>query len=135
MKKRTLAWVGLIAVVIHALSNIAHGVAHFDLRIQLAGWQMTFIALAMGAAPLVAAILLWTSRFLLAARMLAVSMAASLLFGMYYHYIAVSPDHVAHLPAGDEQGLFRFTALLLVISQALGVAVGIWGSLRHDKVS
>ncbi len=131
MKKRTLAWVGSIVVVIHALINIAHGVAHSDLRIQLAGWQMAFITLVIGAAPLVAAILLWTSRFLLGARILAVSMAASLSFGTYYHYILVSPDHVAHLPASDQQGLFRSTALLLILSQLLGLAVGVWGSRRR----
>ena len=54
-------------------------------------------------------------------------MAASLLFGLYYHYVLVSPDHVSHLPDGDLQTAFRITALLLALVQALGAAVGLRG--------
>ena len=135
MKNQTLAWVGSTVVVIYALVNVGHGLAHHDLAIQLASWQSVFVALSFVVGPIVAAILLWTSRSLLGTRILVVSMAASLLFGTYYHYIAVSPDNIAYLPAGDGQGLFRSTALLLVISQVLGLAVGVWGWLRHDKTS
>ena len=133
MRNRMLAWVGSTVVVIYVLVNVAHGLAHRDLAIQLALWQSLFVALWFVVGPIVAAILLWTSRSLLGARILVVSMAASLLFGTYYHHVAVSPDNVAYLPAGDHQGLFRSTALLLALSQILGLAVGAWGSLRHGK--
>jgi hypothetical protein len=33
-------------------------------------------------------------------------MFGSLVFGGIYHYIIISPDHVAHLPTGDARGLF-----------------------------
>jgi hypothetical protein len=50
-------------------------------------------------------------------------MLGSLLFGVYHHYVAVSPDHVAHLPPGESQPLFRATAALMACIQAGGVVV------------
>jgi hypothetical protein len=55
--------------------------------------------------------------------LLLASMLGSLIFGACYHYVVISPDHVAHLPAGDARGLFRITALLLLLTEALAVAV------------
>jgi hypothetical protein len=54
-------------------------------------------------------------------------MAASFVFGVCYHYVAVSPDNVWHLRAGDAQGRFRITALLLAATETFGLAVGIAG--------
>ena len=54
-------------------------------------------------------------------------MAAALVFGIYWHYVAVSPDNVAHLPDGPLQGLFQLTALLEILFEAIGVVVGLWG--------
>jgi hypothetical protein len=50
-------------------------------------------------------------------------MLGSFIFGGLYHYLIVSPDHVAHLPPGDARGLFRTTALLLLVTEAFGVIV------------
>jgi len=54
-------------------------------------------------------------------------MLGSLIFGACYHYILVSSDHVAHLPPGEARGLFRVTALLLLITEGLGVVVATVG--------
>jgi hypothetical protein len=72
-------------------------------------------------APLVALGLSWTRYARAGLWLLFVSMLGSLTFGFCYHYIIVSNDHVAHLPPGDARGLFRITALLLLITEALGV--------------
>lgn len=55
--------------------------------------------------------------------LLFVSMLGSLIFGIVYHYIVISPDHVAHLPVGEARGMFRITAVLLLITETFGVAV------------
>lgn len=68
----------------------------------------------------------------LALRSLASCMAASLVFGVYYHYMAVPPDNVWHLPAGNAQERFRVTALLLAATETSGLAVGIAG-LREER--
>jgi hypothetical protein len=90
-------------------------------------WQEVFILVIIGVVPLVAAVLLWTANARLGAVVLTGSMAGALVFGVYYHYVAVSPDHVEHLPPGDARGLFRTSAFLISASQVLGVVVGLLG--------
>jgi len=50
-------------------------------------------------------------------------MLGALIFGAVYHYVIISNDHVAHLPLGEARGLFRLTALLLLITETVGVIV------------
>ena len=127
---RTVAWVGTAVVAVHGLVNAAHAAAHSELGVEMSKCQETFILLVIGLSPLVAAVLLWTAYARLGAVLLAGSMAAALVFGGYYHYIAVSPDHVEHLPPGDARGLFRASAVFVAASQALGIVVGLWGIRR-----
>ena len=128
MRDRTLAVAGTLAVVIHAIIAALHGAAHSDLSIQMTAVENAFINIVIVAVPVVAAILLWTRFARAGAILLAISMADALVFGCYHHYLAISPDHVAHLPAGNLQGQFRVTAALLMVSEALGAAVGAWGA-------
>ncbi len=127
---RLLAWAGLAAVLAHAAVAAAHKAAHDALGVELSLWQWTYVVAVIGVAPLLAAALLWTRWIRRGALLLAWSMAASLAFGLYWHYLADSPDHVAHLPAGEAQGLFRWTAALLALSEVTGAATGVWGTRR-----
>jgi hypothetical protein len=129
-RNRALAIAGTLAVLIHGVIAALHGVAHSELGIQLSTAENAFINAVIVAAPLVGAAALWTRFAFAGAVLLAVSLAGALLFGAYHHYVAISPDHVAHLPPGDLQGLFRVTAVLLVVSEAAGSAVGVWGMIR-----
>jgi hypothetical protein len=52
-------------------------------------------------------------------------MLGSLIFGACYHYLIISPDHVAHLPLGEARALFRITALLLLVTETFGVVVAV----------
>jgi len=76
--------------------------------------------------------MIWTRLARAGLVLLVISMAGSLIFGVAYHYVVISPDHVSHLPPGDAQGLFRSTALLLVLTELFGVAVGLLG-LRESR--
>ena len=129
-KDRAVAWLGTVVVAVHGLVNGAHAAAHSELGVEISNWQQAFIVVVIGLSPLVAALLLWTSRAPLGAVILTGSMAAAFVFGVYYHYVAVSPDHVDHLPPGDAQELFRATALFVAASQAMGVVVGLWSRRR-----
>lgn len=55
-------------------------------------------------------------------------MFGSFVFGVYYHFIADTIDHVAHVahlePAFWSQ-MFRLTSYLLAITELLGSAVGV----------
>jgi cytochrome bd-type quinol oxidase subunit 2 len=106
---------------------VVHGGAHKELGVELNAWQTIYVTVVILVTPLVAAVLLWTRRTRLGFLLLVLSMFGSLIFGAYYHYVAVSPDHVSHLPPGDAQGLFRATALLLLLTEVLGLVAGLLG--------
>ena len=116
-----------IAVLAHLAVNLLHGRAHGALGVGLSAWQNIYVIVVILIAPLVAMVLLWTRYARPGLWLLVVSMAGSLVFGAVYHYVFISPDHVSHLPPGDAQGMFRMTALLLILTELFGVVVGLLG--------
>ena len=123
-------WVSTVAVLAHLVVNVLHGGAHSSLKVELNEWQNIYVIIVILIAPLIALVLVWTRRIRAGLLLLVISMAGSLIFGAYFHYIFVSPDHVSHLPPGDAQGMFRTTALLLVLTELFGVSAGLWGLRR-----
>jgi hypothetical protein len=121
MKNRR-AWV-TIAVFAHLIVVLVHGQAHTRLGVGLSTWQQLYVLGVILLAPLVAFALSFTRYAGDGLWLLLVSMLGSLIFGACYHYVIISPDHVAHLPAGDARGLFRTTAVLLLITETFGVIV------------
>ena len=116
------AWV-TFAVLAHLIVTVLHGQAHTSLGVGLSDWQNVYVLAVIVVAPLVALALSFTRYARAGLWLLLASMLGSFIFGLCYHYIIISPDHVAHLPAGDARGLFRFTAVLLLITEAFGVFV------------
>jgi ACR3 family arsenite efflux pump ArsB len=117
----------MAAVLVHLVVSMVHGRAHESLAVGLSSWQNLYVLTVIVVAPLIAMILIWTRLARSGLVLLVISMAGSLIFGVAYHYIVISPDHVSHIPPGDAQGLFRTTALLLVLTELFGVVVGLWG--------
>ena len=115
-------WVA-IAVLAHLIVNVLHGQAHTRLGVGLSNWQNLYVLSVIVLAPLVALALSFTRYARAGLWILLVSMVGSLILGVVHHYIIISPDHVDHLPAGEAQGLFRTTAILLLITEAFGVVV------------
>jgi glucan phosphoethanolaminetransferase (alkaline phosphatase superfamily) len=124
---------GTVAVLAHLAVMLLHGRAHEELRVGLSTWQNIYVLIVIAIAPLLAMLLLWTRFARPGLLLLVVSMAGSLIFGAIYHYVVVSPDHVSHLPPGDAQGLFRLTAVLLILTELFGVIAGLL-ALRSNKV-
>jgi len=121
-----------VAVLAHLVVSIVHGRAHEGLRVGLSNWQNIYVLTVILIAPLIAMLLTWTRLARSGLILLVISMAGSLIFGVAYHYVVISPDHVSHIPPGDAQGLFRTTALLLVLTELFGVVVGLW-ALRESR--
>ena len=124
------AWIATAIVVVRQLIAILHGNAHEQLGVGLSPWQNTFVYLVIVAAPMLAAVLYWTRFAASGALLLGASMLGGMLFGVYHHFIAISPDHVSHLPPGDAQGLFISTAILLVPLELAGTVFGFWSWSR-----
>ena len=116
----------------HAVVVWLHGSAHEKLGVDTFEWLgNSFIYIVIIAAPIIAMILLWTRWQRSGIWLLLGSMLGSLLFGGYNHFIAITPDHVAHLPAGEAQRLFIVTAIALVIIELRGSWIT-WRAL-HKK--
>ena len=130
-REETLVVPAIAIVIAHAVVLVAHDVAHRDLVVLLNAWQQAFVYSVIVPGPFIALLLLRRYRREGYALLL-VAMLGSLLFGLYHHYVAVSPDHVDHLPAGDSQGLFRVTALLMILVESAGVVVAALG-LRSTR--
>ena len=112
----------IAVVVLNAVVLLAHGSAHRSLGVLLSPWQEAFVYGVIVPGPILALVLVrrhprhgYT--------LLLATMLGSLFFGVYHHFIAVSPDHVAHLPPGDSQPLFRATAVLMACLELAGAAV------------
>jgi hypothetical protein len=112
-------------VVAHLLVNIAHGLAHRELRVGLDPPASIFVIAVVLILPLVAMALLWTGQKQLGLILLSLSMFGSLLFGFYHHFLVASPDHVRLQPASAWEIAFVLTAYGLLITEAIGAYVGI----------
>jgi ACR3 family arsenite efflux pump ArsB len=130
--RRSIVLLSAVAVLAHLVVSIVHGRAHEGLRVGLSNWQNIYVLTVILIAPLIAMVLIWTRLARSGLILLVISMAGSLIFGVAYHYVVISPDHVSHIPPGDAQGLFRTTALLLVLTELFGVVVGLW-ALRESR--
>ena len=134
---RTLKRIGLIIVAFHFLVVVLHSVAHEVLSVKASPAQLAFIFPVIIVAPVVAGfMLLKFEKF--ATVLLTAAMIGSFVFGVYYHFIADTIDHVAHVARLEPPfwaQMFLATAYLLAISEMLGAAVGLIWLLRSSTTA
>ena len=112
-------------IVAHLLLSIAHGLAHLELHVGLVRPDVIFVISVVLLLPLVAMGLVWTAEKRLGLILLSLSMSASLLFGMYHHFMVMSPDHVRSQPPNPWGLAYVLTAYGLSITEAIGTYVGV----------
>ena len=124
---RTLKRAALWLVWIHFLVVALHSIAHEVLAVKASAAQLAFIVPVIIVAPVVAGVML--PKFKRAgASVLMASMIGSFVFGLYYHFVADTGDHVAHvahLRPAAWAAMFHITAYLLAVSEALGAAAAV----------
>lgn len=113
-------------VVAHLLVNIVHGVAHRELSVGLAPPDSLFVIAVVLVCPLLAMGLVWTAKRRLGLILLSLSMFGSFLFGLYHHFLVISPDHVHSQPASAWGMAFVLTAYGLLVTEAIGAYVGVY---------
>ncbi len=121
-----VAQYGTTIVVIHAIANGLHGLAHVEIPVSLSLVQSLFVGTVIFPTPIIAAVLLWTQFYRIGSWLLLCSIAGSLLFGLYNHFIVMSPDHVSQVSFAGWGLLFQITAYLVLIVDGLGCWIGIW---------
>jgi hypothetical protein len=122
---RAAKYATAMVVAIHLLINVVHGIAHRELHVGLSPSGSVFVIAVVLMLPLVATALVWTAQKRLGLILLLLSMFASVLFGLYHHFLVISPDHVHSQPASPWGIAFIFTAYGLLITEAVGTYVGI----------
>ena len=129
---RTVRW--LVAVVLaHLVVSFVHGWAHAGAQVPLSTAANLFVYIVILAGPLVGLALLRPAERL-GVWVIAVTMSASLVFGLINHFIVDSPDHIAHV-APQWRPLFATTAVCLAALEAVGAMLAIRVALGRKEWS
>jgi hypothetical protein len=84
-------------VIVHFVVAGIHGVAHVGAGVALTAAQLVFVVVVITAAPFYGLYLHHRTPGPQGAAILVVSMAASLVFGWIFHFVADTPDNVARV--------------------------------------
>jgi hypothetical protein len=123
-------WVA-VAVAVHLVLSLAHGVPHEVAPVPLATWQTAFVAVVVVAGPPVGLWFAWRGYSRLGGGLLAATGAASFLFGTYFHFVSDTADNVARVD-GAWANPFLVTAVLLSVA---ALAVTVAGVVRWRAAS
>ena len=116
--------IALAAVVLlHLIISMAHGYAHTSAGIDLNGLSLVFVPVVILAGPLIGLAWMWVNPSA-GARVIGITMAASLLFGLVNHFIIPGADRIDHV-VPHSRALFESTAVMLVVSEAAGAVLGL----------
>ena len=124
-RHRPLDGLLILVILAHFAVTVLHGRAHMGAVVPVSAAANLFILSVIVVAPLVGAIVLWFFSVEGGAWLLALSLAASLVFGIVNHFILESPDYVARI-ASEWRGMFTVTAVLLALTEALGSGLAFW---------
>jgi hypothetical protein len=124
-----------VAIGIHFLTGGFHGIPHVAIPVELAAWQWAFVVGIANLAPIVGFGLAWQGRVRTGGAVLAVSMGAALVFGVYHHYLVANPNNIVAVPAGQWKLSFMVTAAGVALTDTIGVlaGVGLWLGISDDR--
>jgi hypothetical protein len=127
-------WLAMALIVLaHTAVAAVHGTAHTRAHVPLSAAATVFVFAVILAGPIIGlALTWWAERF--GAWVVALTMAAALVFGVVNHFVLDSPDYVANVDP-QSRSLFTITAVLLAITEALGFVLGIWAARSTAMIS
>jgi hypothetical protein len=115
-----------LLVSAHAVVGILHAWAHFELRVAMSLSQSLFVVGIVGGAPCLSLPLLRFRSVQLGWMTFLFSMLASLVFGLYFHFVKAGPDKVNMLRQSPVffVHVFQVTAIILALIELFGTAAG-----------
>ena len=128
--KSRLLKIALGVVVAHVAVNVVHGLAHGALEVLLPAWKNGVVLFMILIGPPAGLTLAWRGRPAAGYGLLTVTMAGSLTFGIWHHFIAMSLYHVSQIPEGAWGTAFIASSWALAISEFAGAVVGVIGWRR-----
>lgn len=112
-----------VVVLAHLVISIVHGMAHAEAHVPLSPAANVFVFAVIVAGPLIGLGLTWPARRI-GNWLIALTMAAALVFGFVNHFVLESPDHIAHIDS-QWRPLFTTTAVLLALTEMVGSGLAI----------
>ena len=124
MRSPATIWKWMAAIVLaHLLVSAIHGAAHTGAGVPLSPAANLFVFVVVLAGPLIGLVISFWAR-LFGGWVVALTMAASFVFGVVNHFVVDSPDHISHVAAAWSTQ-FAMTAVLLAITELLGMVVAL----------
>ena len=111
-------------ILAHLAISTIHGLAHQGAMVTLTTFGSVYVLVVIMLAPLVGGGLLFTRWARIGALLLALSMLGSFAFGGWYHFLSATNDHVSQVH-GPWRSTFLWTAIVLALSELVGVIIGI----------
>jgi hypothetical protein len=122
MKQFDALWRALAAIVwIHLIVSLVHGGAHAGGHVLLSPVQSGFVFLVILAGPLIG-LATAVRRLVLGCSIVALTLVASLAFGLLNHFVLGGADQVTHVDTAWRP-LFASTAALLAVTEFVGSAL------------
>ncbi len=114
----------LACIAAHLAITALHAAAHFGLGVLPSTGETIFITAFIYVGPMAAAWWLMNGRERAGFAVLTIAMIGALAFATHHHFIAISPDHVAHLPPGGWRLPFQVTAIASAPVDAVAAYAG-----------
>src|ERR1700754_3257085 len=86
------------AVVVHAVVSWWHGMEHLQVPVSLTTMQQVFVAVVILLLPFAGMAMLWSKKSRAGVWLITIAMFASLLFGLFNHFVLTSLDNVLQVP-------------------------------------
>jgi hypothetical protein len=116
----------------HLAATGWHGDAHTRLAVNLPPGKNVFVYVVILIAPIVSAGLVWTRLGVIGLYGFVLSMLGAFLFGVFHHYVMISPDNIGRLPAGSPEAHDQFIHSAAAIA-LLELASAIYGAYCLGK--
>ncbi len=123
------------AVWLHAAVTASHSAAHVGAGVWMSLPATVYIWLVIIIGPIVGWWLLRSGRACSGSVVVTVCMTGALAFGALNHFVWSSPDHINSIGPGLWRRPFQATAILLALTEAMGVVAGVRGicGCRHRR--
>jgi hypothetical protein len=108
-------------VCYHLAINNIHGIMHVLNKVNLNIYQFLFVAIDIMILPLIG-LNTFNKNRIIGNLICLLSIFGSGIFGTYFHFILISPDHISQVPLTNIWGyLFHITAYLISIIDSICV--------------